>query len=170
MLNQSAKERVARRAGSQFGRISWAQLVALGADRRTIHDWTQTSYLHRVLPGVYAVGHAAPSTEADLAAAVLYAGPGAMLSHATAAWWLGLVDAQPRLIEVSTPRRCLSRRGIHVHQRRTIDRIWRRRLPVTSLVQTLIDYASAAPRIKLRRALAQVDYHQGVDVAAIEAG
>jgi len=41
-------------------------------------------YLHPELLRVYAVGHRAPSVEADVTAAVLYAGPGAMLSHAAA--------------------------------------------------------------------------------------
>ena len=40
-------------------------------------------------------GTARPSVEADLTAAVLYAGPGAMLSHSTALWWRGLIDRQP---------------------------------------------------------------------------
>jgi hypothetical protein len=92
-----------------------------------------------------------------------------MLSHATAAWWLGLIEAQPRVIAVSTPRRCRSHPGIRVHQRRTVERTWYRRLPVTSLAQTLVDYATQAPRAKLRHALAQLDYHRGIDVAAIEA-
>ena len=49
----------------------------------TVHNERRGSdgHLIRVLPRVYAVGHAAPSREADLWAAILYAGPGAMLSH-----------------------------------------------------------------------------------------
>src|SRR6202045_2481733 len=106
MVTRFAKEAVARVAGRQFGRISWIQLRALGVDNRTINRWLATGYLFRVLPGVYAVGHRAKTTEADLFAAVLYAGPGAMLSHATAAWWVGLVKSRPYMIHVSTPRRC----------------------------------------------------------------
>jgi hypothetical protein len=41
------------------------------------------------------VGHRAPSVEADLWAAVLYAGPGAMLSHATALGGAGCSTSSP---------------------------------------------------------------------------
>src|SRR4051812_21377006 len=122
MVTGNAKVQVATLAGRQFGRISRAQLLGLGADSRTIHRWLEGGYLHRVLPRVYAVGHRARTTESDLAAALLYAGPGAMLSHATAAWWLGLADSRPHMIHLSTPRRCKSIPGIKVHQRRTLKR------------------------------------------------
>jgi hypothetical protein len=57
--------------------------------------WIKRGYLNPKLPGVYAVGHGAPGIEGDLAAALLYAGPGAMLSHGTAAWWFGPIDTRP---------------------------------------------------------------------------
>ena len=144
-------------------------MIALGIPKQTIHDWTRTGYLHRVLPGAYAVGHTARTTEADLMAAVLYAGPGAMLSHATAAWWVGLISSRPYLIDVSTPRRCRSLPGIRVHGRRSIERVSHKGIPVTRFPQTMIDYAATASLSKVRRALAQADYDGGLDVGAIEA-
>jgi very-short-patch-repair endonuclease len=170
MLNQNAKVRVAGVAARQFGRVSWAQFVALGVDKRTIHDWLQSGYLHRVLPRVYAVGHCARTTESDLIAAVLYAGPGAALSHATAAWWVGLADSRPYMIDVSTPRRCRSLPGIRVHRRRSIGREWHEGLPVTPFPQTMRDYASRASLSKVRRALARADFQGGLNVAALQAG
>src|SRR5947209_16314046 len=118
MVNRSAKVRVGGLARRQRGRIAWYQLIAVGVDRRTIHRWVKHGYLHPKLPGVYAVGHDAPSVEGDLAEALLYAGPGAMLSHGTAAWWWGLIDNAPSTIHLSTPRRCRSPRRIKVHPRR----------------------------------------------------
>src|SRR5579884_4166833 len=106
MAKQNAKDRVRRLANRQSGRIAWRQLRELGSADAAIHRWVKQSYLHRTLPGVYTVGHDAPSVEGDLAAAVLYAGPGAMLSHETAAWWWRLIDKPPATIEVTTPRRC----------------------------------------------------------------
>jgi hypothetical protein len=129
----------------------------------------KTGYLHRVLPGVYAVGSRARTTESELTAAVLYAGPGAMLSHATAAWWVGLADSRPYMIDVSTPRRCLSVPGIRVHQRHPRARIWQRGVAVTPFAQTILDYAAKAPLSKLRLALARADFEDGLDLAAIEA-
>ena len=166
MDNGNAKDRVAGLAGRQFGRVSSSQLQRLGVARRTIHNWALGGYLHHELPRVYAVGHRAKSVEGDLAAALLC--PGAMLSHATAAWWIGLADSRPRKIEVSTPRRIRSIRGIIVHQRRKLDRAWHKRMPVTSFTQTLLDYATEASRSELRRALAVADYRGILDVAAIE--
>src|ERR1700740_2810773 len=104
MRNQIDKGSVARLANRQNGRVRWAQLLALGIDRAVVSRWVRQGYLHPRLPGVLAVGHVSTSTEAMLAEALLYAGPGAMLSHATAAHWLGVLDPAPNEIHVSTPR------------------------------------------------------------------
>src|SRR5579859_7316313 len=122
-------------AGRQAGRVAWWQLKALGADDKEIGRWVSGGYLHKVLPRVYAVGHRAPSVEADLWEAVLYAGPGAMLSHATALWWRGLIDKRPRPLQVITPRRCQSQPGIRVHGRRTCDRVLHKSLPTATVEQ-----------------------------------
>lgn len=110
--NQIRKVRVARLASRQLGRISHAQLIALGAGKAQIARWRTDGYLYRVLPGVYAVGHLADSPDARLSAALLYAGPGAMLSHATAACWWGLLDQPPVRIEVSIAGERLSLDGV----------------------------------------------------------
>jgi very-short-patch-repair endonuclease len=126
-------------------------------------------YLYPELPRVYTVGHAARSTEGDLAAALLYAGPGSMLSHATAAWWWGFLNYPPDLIHVSTPRRCKSLPGIVVHGRRDLPRVARNGLPVTTPHQSLLDFAQTAPNDLLRFALANADYHGLLDLSALDA-
>jgi hypothetical protein len=155
-------------AGKQWGRVTSAQIAALGIDDKVISDWKRQGYIQRVLPRVYAVGHRAASYEADLASALLCAGPGAMLSHGTAAHWLGLLDKPPRAIHVSTPRRCRSLPGIAVHGRREPDRAWHGRLPPTPLPQLLLDVAATEPRRQLRKALANADYRNLLDVRAVE--
>ena len=169
MRSRSAKVQVARLADRQSGRVGWAQLEALGVESVVVARWVVDGYLHHVHPRVYAVGHRAPSAEADLTAAVLYAGPGAMLSHATALWWHGLIDRQPWPIEVSTPRRCRSLRGIKVHSRRDCRRVWHKGLPVTTLEQALLDYAARAPLERVRHALAIADYLKVLDLPALQA-
>ena len=57
-----------------------------------MHAWVRSGYLLKVAKRVYAVGHLGPSRAADLWTAVLYAGPGAALSHVTAAHWRDLAD------------------------------------------------------------------------------
>jgi hypothetical protein len=169
MTYQMGKDRVRRLASRQFGRVAWRQLRQLGVAKTMISLWVKQGYLHPKLPGVYAVGHDAPSIEADLAAALLYAGPGAMLSQATAAWWYGLIERPPPLIHVSTPRKCRSRRGIRVHQRRSCARTWHNHLPVTTLAQTFLDFAADASLNRVRVALANAEYHRLLNVAAVEA-
>jgi very-short-patch-repair endonuclease len=105
--------------------------------------------------------------ESDLCAAVLYAGPGAMLSHATAAWWLDLLQYPPKQISVSTPRRISDHGNIVVHGRRQPKRIWHRGLPVTDPSQTIIDFAATGPADLLRFVLANADYHDILDVAEL---
>jgi predicted transcriptional regulator of viral defense system len=168
MRDNSAKVLVASLADRQAGRVGTAQLAALGIDRRVVARWVADGYLHPVHPRVYAVGHRAPSVEADLFAAVLYAGPGAMLSHATALWWHGLIDHQPWPIQVSTPRRCRSLDDVKVHARRTCERDWHKDLPTTTIEQALLDFAATAPIERVRYALASADYHKVLNATALQ--
>lgn len=169
MSTENSKVRVGRTAGRQWGRVTRAQLLGLGITESTIAMWIAQGYLHRRLPGVYAVGHVSTSIEALLAEALLYAGPGAMLSHTTAAWWLGLLDDQPQVIHVSTPRQCRSIRWIRVHRRRACEREWKRGFPVTNLPQVLLDLAATTTLTTVRRALASADYKGILDLKAVEA-
>ncbi|MFL5822254.1 MAG: type IV toxin-antitoxin system AbiEi family antitoxin [Solirubrobacteraceae bacterium] len=162
------KVRLARLAERQFGRVRRGQLQEIGLSNATVAAWREDGYLHRVLPHVYAVGSRAQTTESDLAAALLYAGPGAALSHATAAWWLGLIEKRPYRTQVTTPRKCRSLRGIRVYDRRHRTRINHNRLPTTSVPQTLLDLAATAPLHTLRRALANAEYQEVLNLEAVE--
>jgi very-short-patch-repair endonuclease len=165
----NAKVRVGQLAEPTWGRLSWAQLKRVGIPESTLGDWVSTGYLHEELPRVYSVGHRAGPIEAKLAAALLYAGPGAMLSHQTAAWWWGLTDRKPKEIRISTPRRCRSLPGIHVHGRRNLPRTWHNNLTVTTVPQTLLDYAAAMPFEDVRYVLAEADYHRLIDLDEVYA-
>ena len=169
MPEHSRKVRMGECAGRQWGRVKRSQLKGLGLSDATIGDWVHQGYLHPRLPGVYAVGHAAASTEAAFAEALLYAGPGAMLSHQTAAWWLGLLDDEPRQTHVSTPHERDPQSGIVIHERRKCARIWHRHLPTTTVPQTFLDLAATEPLRTVRRALARADYAGILDVGAVEA-
>jgi Protein of unknown function (DUF559) len=155
-------------AERQSGRVAWWQLKALGLDDKAIGRQVEAGYLQSILPRVYAVGHRAPSLEASLWEAVLYAGPGAMLSHATALWWRGLLDKQPWPLQVTTPRRCRSVTGIRVYGQRACERMSHKRLPTTTIEQALLDFAAVAPPERLRYALANADYHKVLDIPALQ--
>jgi very-short-patch-repair endonuclease len=158
-----------RIADLQWGRISRRQLQEVGASQGRIARWIQDGYLRQVLPRVYAVGHVAESVEAELIAAILYAGPGAMLSHATALWWHGLLEHQPTPRQVSTPRKYASRRGIQVYARRRVELIHCRRLPTTTVSQALLDFSANAPVDSVVRALAEADYRRVLNQTALYA-
>ncbi len=141
----------------------------MGISRSTTSAWLTSAYLTRVLPRVFAVGHTAPSREADLWAAILYAGPGAMLSHGTAAHWRGLIDYPPPTIVVSTPRQIKSIGRVRVYSRRELARHFHNQVPVTSVAQTVLDLAATTDFKLVRRALANLDYRRQLDVQALEA-
>jgi predicted transcriptional regulator of viral defense system len=165
MENFWANERFRSIVARQHGRITWAQLAALGVSRSTVSQWSAAGYLTRVLPKVYAVGHTAPSREARLWEAVLYAGPGAVLSHESAANWLGLIRYPPAVVHVSTPRaKIRSVAGlIRVDAERRVERIIHDRMPVTTIPQTLLDLARVEPEL-VPRALAALDFRRELDV------
>jgi hypothetical protein len=167
--NQPARVQVAKVATQQFGRISRAQLALLGVGDSTISGWTGAGYLFRRLPGVYAVGHPGRSVGSDLSEAVLFAGPGAMLSHRTAAWWSGLIDRPSPLIHVSTPRRRYAPAGIVIHDRRPLPRAEHRGLPVTEPDQTVFDLAAGCvdEPVLVRVALAELDFQDRYDPWAL---
>lgn len=167
--NANRKRRVAELARRQRGRVRVDQLKSLGIDRTQIHRWRASGYLYPELPRVDAVGHPGRTTESDLAAAVLYAGPGAMLSHATAAWWLGLLKYPPAGIHVSSPRGIRSQGDIHVHGRRQLERVLHNGLPVTTPSQTIIDFAATGPGDLLGFVLANADYQDILDSQALAA-
>jgi very-short-patch-repair endonuclease len=87
-----------------------------------------------------------------------------MLSHASAAWWWGLTDRRPQVIDVSTPRQCVSLKTVRVHGRRALDRVHHKSLPVTTVPQTLLDYARNNFLGDVRYVLAEADYHRLIDL------
>ncbi len=155
--------RIAELAERQWGVVSRTQLRGIGATEGTLARAVGSARLHRVHPSVYAVGHRALAVEGRLAAALLYAGPGAALSHTTAAAWWQLIDAEPRRVHVSAPGYRRSLPAVRVHHPRALTRVRHRRLPVTPVARTLLDLASVVSFDRLRRALSEADYRGLLD-------
>jgi very-short-patch-repair endonuclease len=155
-------------AERQWGVIARWQLERCGISGTTISRWAASGRLHRIYPGVYAVGHKALCTEGELLAAILYAGPGAALSHASAAHWWKLIPYSPKTTHVASPRRRRSVAGVRVHHVSRIDRLMHRGLPVTPVARTLLDFASVAPLDRVRRAVAEADYLRLLDLDALD--
>jgi very-short-patch-repair endonuclease len=124
--------------------------------------------LHRIYPGVYAVGHRAIPLEGRLLAAVLYAGPGAALSHASATSWWGLIPWVPETIHVTSPRQRRSPNGVRVHRSTRLERVMHNGLPVTPVARTLLDFASLAPLEGVRKVVGEADFLKILDLDEID--
>jgi hypothetical protein len=99
----------------QFGVLTRKQALASGVSRDTIKSRVRYQRWQQLYRGVYAVFPGAVPRNALLWAAVLRAGPGAMLSHQTAAEVSGLIDEPSTLIHVTVPgNRRVSRLPGHV--------------------------------------------------------
>jgi predicted transcriptional regulator of viral defense system len=155
-------------AAEQHGVVSRKQLRDAGVGSATINRWTAAARLHRIHPGVLALGHPALSLDGRLIAALLYGGDGAVLSHTTAGWILSLISAEPTRVHVTTPGRRSSLPEVRVHHSRLVERARIRDLPVTTAARTLLDLAGQLTPRQLRRALAQADFHGHLDPAELE--
>ena len=124
--------------------IAHAQLIELGVARRSVSEAVALGRLHRVHLAVYSIAPAGARPRlAPEHAALLACGPGAALSHWSAAWLHGLSERQPLPVDVTVPvDRGRRRDGLAVHRTRSlerVDRAWVGRLPCTSVARTAID-------------------------------
>lgn len=129
-------KRQAIRAGVSVDKITW--LLKLGTWRP----------VHR---GVYATFTGPIDRSARLWAAVLYAGPGAYLSHETAAEVNGLTDEESRDINVTIPgnRRISPPPGVLIHLSSRAALTWRPpgMPPYTVAEETVVDLVQAAAAV-----------------------
>jgi hypothetical protein len=141
----------------QGGVVGREQLVALGVSPHAIDHRVRTGRFIAVFRGVYAVGHAAVGGAGRMHAALIAAGPKALLSHRTAGTLQKLIPSMPPFVEVtvtSTPRR--SRPGLVTHAtRHPIQAAVIDGLPVTAPLRTLVDLAPSLRPGELERACAQ---------------
>ena len=135
----------------QSGVVSRQQARAAGFTEAAI-DWQlRSGSWQRIYRGAYAAFTGDPAREAVLWAAVLRAGPGAVLSHETAAEVHGLTDRPSTQIHVSVPaeRHPARHRKIHgvvVHRVRCLVPQWQPpwRLPRTTVEDTVLDLVAKA--------------------------
>jgi hypothetical protein len=149
---------VARLAGRQEGVVKEVQLREVGLNRFAVRRWVQAGRLHRLFPGVYAVGHTALTTRGQLVAGLFYAGDGAALSHGTATHWWSLIRRPPDLIHISMRHHRKAVAGLVLHRPRHLERVFLHRIPVTPVARTLLDFAANASHNEVRKALANADY------------
>jgi very-short-patch-repair endonuclease len=129
---------LARLATRQAGVAGREQLRALGFTRNEIDNRLARGRLIRVHRGVYAVGHEAVGDRGRMIGALLAAGPGAALSHRTAAYHWKLIPSMPQFPDVTLTDRVPRRRAdLRVHQARRLDVTVHQGLPTTTPLQTI---------------------------------
>jgi hypothetical protein len=156
------EEVIAQIAAQQHGITTIDQLREAGLEKSGVSRRVRMGRLHRVHQGVYAVGHFGLGLEARWMAAVLACGPGAALSHRSAAVRWGLLRPADGLIDVSAPTRAgrVSPVGVCLHRCRslTADLVIRRNhVPVTTPARTVADLRKAVPAWEFRRAVRQAE-------------
>ena len=146
---------LARLATPQHGVVTRGQLLTAGVNAKAITYRLSIGRLHELHRGVYAVGHRPPSPHARAMAAVLACGPGAVLSHRSAAALWAITPAWRGPEDVTAAGKH-SHRGITTHRSTTLTRADITRhygIPITTPARTLHDLARVLPSHSLTRAV-----------------
>jgi very-short-patch-repair endonuclease len=123
--------------------------------------------LHLLGRGVYAVGRPEADREGRFTAAVLSGGPGAVLSHESAAALWGIGPDVPGRVDVSVPFDAFNRPpGVRIHRRyglRPADLTETRGIPITAPIRTVLDLADEWDEARLERTVNEADRLDLVD-------
>jgi len=169
--NDKREQLLARMAELQHGVISRAQLLDLGFDGRAVARFVRIGRLHRLHPGVYAVGHRVLGPNGRRKAATLSV-PGSFLGdrYAGALHALRPYSGVPELI-VHGNRGHRARPGVRVRRVRhlhpadvtVIDAI-----PVTGVARTLLDCAAVVGG-GVGRMITRAEQREVFDLRAVHA-
>ena len=135
----------------QFGVISARQALQAGLSWGAVSSKIRAGRWQQMYRGVYATFSGEPGRPAALWAAVLSAGPGAMISYRTAAELGRLTDSPSELIHVTVPsdRRVAKTPGIVVHHSGRASQALHPALapPQTRVEETVLDLMSSATNL-----------------------
>jgi len=144
-------DEILRLLADQGQTIARSQAIDMGLDRETVRNRLRYGEWQQLKTGVYAAFTGVPKREAEIWAALLRAGPGATLSHWTAAERHGLVDKPSPAIHVTVPAECHPARwakipGIVIHRSRGLERARHPAMtpPCTRIEHTVLDLIEAA--------------------------
>jgi len=162
---------IAAVASRQHGVVSRRQLLTLGCTRHQIQGRATSGRLHRLHRGVYAVGHRRLTRHGHWMAAVLSCGPGALLSHRSAAALWGILAPSDSFPDVTVRGARPSRNGLRIHRARGLtsrDHAVREAITVTAPARTIVDLAVAVDRRRLERAVEAAERLGLFDLRAID--
>jgi very-short-patch-repair endonuclease len=133
----------------QGGVLALRQAVACGMSAATVQRRAREGSWRRLYPAVYLLAGHRLTDEVRVRAASLWAGEGAVVSGAAAAYWHGMLDRPPRTVELTIPRRSSPRcpTGVRVRRRdlASIDVVGNRDLWLTAGPLTALETAVALP-------------------------
>jgi hypothetical protein len=164
-------ELLAAAGEAQHGVVAHWQLRRRGVSAREIEGLLGRGHLRPLYRGVYAVGHTVLSRKGRWKAAVLACGPGAVLSHRSAAeaWdlrWPADID-----VELTRPRAFRPQGGLRCHravlradETGEVDGI-----PVTSRFRTVLDLAAARPVREAELAIHELQRQETTDALSFDA-
>jgi Transcriptional regulator, AbiEi antitoxin len=149
------------------------QLAELGLSPRSVRHRAQIGRLYRLYHGVYSTTPPALlSRRGRWLAAVLACGPGALLSHRSAAALHGIRDTRRAGVDVTSPRsRGRGHKGIDAHRATTLtpaDIATVDGIPCTSLARAVVDLAPLVNRRAVERAIDQSDMLEIFDLRAFD--
>lgn len=149
-------------AECQHGVFARRQLLARGVGPKVIERCLLDRRIEAVYRGVYAFSRELLGREGRWMAAVLAAGPGAVLSHASAAALWGVLRPAAGPIHVTCPRKLRSRPSLFPHCLPfSPDEITvHEDIPITTPSRTLFDIAHDVRPHQLSRAMREMDYRR----------
>jgi hypothetical protein len=166
--------RLAAIAAAQAGVFARRQATAAGFGAAQIERRVRAGVWHRIFPRVYRHAGVPASLGARQWGAILWAGPGGVLSHTSAAaiWRIPVVAGlAPEVLVPAT--RAPRAAGVTVHRvtrLRAVDVVQVHGLPVTTPVRTIVDLAAVLGADDLRAALEHAFARDLVTVRAVGAG
>ena len=174
MERKNAQPSLGEVARRQWGVLTRAQLAEAGLRDRGVFEWVSDGRLHRLYRGIYAYGHDRLRVEGRWLAAVLACGPGAVLSHGSAARMWEIRQSNSALIDVTVPSRAgrIRRKGIRIHRSGRLgpeEVTVRNGIPVTTVARTLLDLADVLDLQALRRAVTEAEYTNRFDLTSFNA-
>ena len=151
---------IAAIAEAQHGVVGRAQLVEIGLSPQAIKRRLRSKRIHQLHRGVYAVGHRSLTQRSHWMAAVLFCGPGAALSHWSAAALWGFRSSRGGSIHVTSTRKSKSRGPIwrHLADLRPDEVTTRHGIPVTTVPRTNLDLAAVSHAHAVESCLRQCEY------------
>jgi predicted transcriptional regulator of viral defense system len=173
LVHHQLDRAIVAHAVPQHAVLSLGQLTEVGMAPSSVRGRANARRLHRIYRGVYAlVPESLLTAKGRWMAAVLACGPGAVLSHQTAAALHGLRRTDRAKVDVTVPRR--SRRahpGIDVHRSTILtdtDVTTVGGIPCTTVARTLLDLAAVLQRRPVERAFDQAEMERVLSLRAID--